>query len=209
MKLLGHLNETIEYTTEEIGKILLKDCQPFIQEMKQERQMLWRGTEMDIDGIKKYTAKRTERSPKDMPIWVHNYLNDLYVKRIGWPVRSGVFCYNENITDTYGKPKWLFPIGNYRYIWSREIDDLFHIFVDWKMEYIKDQRRAGVDPNKISIKNNDIREWATAVVEMIPYHNSHYGRAGARNEISVWCDEYYLVDAMDRSDFQILMKMLF
>jgi len=163
---------------------------------------------MDIVGIKKYAARKTERSPKDIPIWVHNYLNDLYVKRFGWPVRSGVFCYNSNKIYTYGKPKWLFPIGEYKYLWSPHIKDLFHVFVDWKMEYIKFYRKQGVDPNKISIKNDDIREWASLIVTELPYHNNHFGKAGDENEISIWCDEYYLVDVLDRRDWQILTKML-
>lgn len=201
MKLLNHLNEEIKYSTEEIGKILLKDCQPYLREIRQEKSQLWRGGLIgSAAGIKKYKSRLEDRTPKDIPIWVHNYLNDLYIKRFGWPVRNGVFCYNDRTTDLYGEPYWMFPIGRYDYLWCLEINDLFHTLAELKMNHMGIYGKA--------IPNVAIREWADKIVNKTKYHASHFGKASPNNEISVNCNEYYIVSVMDREDWTSLRDIL-
>jgi hypothetical protein len=208
MRLVRYLTEE---TTQEIADTLLKDCSKYIREMKQERRMLWRGSWKRISDIEKFKSHTSEgRRPKDMTIWVHHYLNELFVKKIGWPVRDGVFCYNSAHTDVYGPTMWMFPIGDYKYCWTPDLEDLFFEFSSFKAEHIMNNIKDRLDQNPKSIKNDSIREWAKSVVEYKKYYNKHFGKAGIKNEISVWCDDYYLVSPQiqARDDGEIIANIL-
>lgn len=111
-----------------IPDILMKDCKPFIDEIRKGRKVgfLYRGTEKNILNLKK-VKPRKDRKPKDMPEDLHKLFDKLFKKEFGWKARSeGTFVSGFiGIATSYGKPCLFFPIGNYKYIWSLEIEDLY------------------------------------------------------------------------------------
>lgn len=127
MRLIRHLNEKPEFpkskSKEEVRDIILKDCKPFLKEIKG-GELLWRGSDLMKDIKKK--IPRTDRRPMDTDEVVHDYLDILFKKHHGWKARSeGVFVDpNRNSTAEYGKPSLFFPIGDFKYLWNQDVDDL-------------------------------------------------------------------------------------
>jgi hypothetical protein len=69
-----------------------------------------------------------------MPDELHDYLDEQFKKKFGWKARSeGVFCVrSKQIAYNYGNPYSVFPIGNYKYIYSNKIHDLYVHFDELK-----------------------------------------------------------------------------
>jgi hypothetical protein len=109
-----------------------KECKPFLKEIKGARGTLTRRQLAPGPIFKKVTRK--DRKPLDSPLEFHNLVDDWFNKKFGWKARSsGVFC--------WGTPfpllleNWMvFPAGNFRYIWSPKIHDLYgHVESDFNM----------------------------------------------------------------------------
>lgn len=109
---------------------ILKDCQPFIKEMMKdgEQNFLYsgRGIKMDLWFEGKI---RSDRVPKDTNPELHSDLNDFFQKKFGYPVRSSSMftTVNKHMAQNYGNGNAyiIFPKGNYKYVWSPEIRDLY------------------------------------------------------------------------------------
>jgi len=129
MKFAGYLTEA-KVSKEKIKKILDRDCAKFLKEMKGEYDLLFRGSYMKIDRIAKVKHNKN-RSPKDTPQELHDHLNEMFKKKFGWPVRSGIFTVpNRSTASKYGDTFNFFPIGDYKYVYSKEVTDLFQEFED-------------------------------------------------------------------------------
>ncbi|MFW6129888.1 MAG: hypothetical protein ACOC56_01815, partial [Atribacterota bacterium] len=72
---------------------------------------------------------RTNRIPRNTSLLVHDILDEKFKKKFGWKARSeGVFVVgNASEAGTYsmGEVFLFFPAGNYKYIWSPTINDLY------------------------------------------------------------------------------------
>jgi len=123
MRLKQYLNES--YTAEEVVEIIKKDCpRSYIVQTKGE--FFYRGTKDSINDIKKFKS-RTDRIPKDTPPELHNMLDSLFKRYLGWHARSeGTFVNGkkDNISG-YGISFMFFPIGKYDFVWSPSIEDLY------------------------------------------------------------------------------------
>lgn len=104
-----------------------KDCKPFLKEIGKRKIMLWRGTEKQIGDIK-ILRRRKDRKPFSSTKYTHQAFDELFLEYHGWKARSeGVFVSSEKDDlfsygdDSYG----FFPIGNYRYLWSPHVQDLW------------------------------------------------------------------------------------
>jgi len=133
MRLLQHLTEIKEIAKEDIIKRLKKDCKPFLQEIKKAKGFLYRGSSYYVQTMRK-AIPRTDRKPTDTPIKLHDQANDFFIKKFGWAGRNGVFAshliqalqYGRDATGTY----LFFPIKEYKFIWSPEIDDFWIDLID-------------------------------------------------------------------------------
>ena len=129
MKFAGYLTEAT-VSKEEIKKILNRDCAKFLKEMRGEYDLLFRGSYKKVNRIAKIKHNK-ERKPKDTPQELHDLLNKKFKKKFGWPVRNGIFTTSSYImADGYGIPYKFFPIGDYKYVYSTKIEDLFQYFED-------------------------------------------------------------------------------
>ena len=125
----------VKYITESFDKLdsiksnLSKDCRPFLDDLSKNVKRghyLYRGTSKLTQSIIELKP-RLDRKPSDMPIEVHYMLDDAFWSKFKWKPRSeGVFCsFVWNVAKGYGTPFMLFPKGEYKILWSKEIDDLF------------------------------------------------------------------------------------
>ena len=138
------LNETVvaSHDPEEAAKLVFKNCQPYLKQSgfdistsstAHAKNALLRGmrpTAADLaSGIIKWDATRI-RGPKDSSTALHELLDDYFIRTFGYPYRSkGVFCTGaKSVARSYGAINLVFPVGQFKYIWSPSIPDAFTAF---------------------------------------------------------------------------------
>lgn len=124
-------------------KIIFKDCQPYLKEMRKNRadHFFYRGTRKRGDAITEIKP-RQDRYPKDTPQDVQDYIDDFFQKKFGWRPRSqGVFTsYKDDDAKNYGSVHMFFPKGKYEYVFSPDVQDLWSYIDDnGFMQYIEDE----------------------------------------------------------------------
>jgi len=130
---------------EKIYEMLYSKCRPFIEILKDcnDESLFYRGvkfrnTESDKLKEDKYLKCKHnwDRIPMDTPENIHNLFNNCFEDLFGWPGRSGVFATKDvHVASSYSsiKPTLLFPIGEFDYIWSPEVEDFFRELEDQDM----------------------------------------------------------------------------
>lgn len=122
-------------TFEKIKEILTKECSEILSIYKRSKKVFYRGTKHEVKSIQEFIPKN-DRKPKDTPIKLSNYLDEFFNKNFGWKARSeGIFATpNEMQAQEYTKlislntslpPDIFFPVNGFKFIWSKEIKDLF------------------------------------------------------------------------------------
>lgn len=222
-KYYNFINEetiTVQQTSKILDKIF-EECKPYIDLMKScdGQRLLFRGfrDEITIKEIK----HRWNRTPIDTPQEIHDFLNDKFNKKFGWNARSGVFCYLKeikNVTTGYGNPYILFPIGDFKYLWSNKVHDLYsdhEIEMNDYLEYTKytDEKIDNDWKNFCHTHNCDInnkekfnkfinkldKKYITDFLNYLEvlvdtYKNTDICNANETKEILINCDSYYLID---------------
>jgi len=128
---------------EKICKMIDRDCQPWLAELKEIGNLYYRGFEIDKILNRRYSKNhddkpmlthidmfriksQSERKPLSTDSYTHKTIDDYFLKEFGWRARSqGVFATPEEFVSVYGEPYVFFPVGEYEYLWSKQIYDLF------------------------------------------------------------------------------------
>jgi hypothetical protein len=165
---------------------LKSDCGKFLKEIRDGRHgFLYRGhSGLQIKTYKKFASRvESGRKPMSTNSVMHNYLNQKFKVMFGWNVRDGVFAAaSTDAAGFYGMEFLFFPIGDYKYVWSPSIQDLFARlpggqFIPGKEQYQKDQ----IDKLLPSYKDTGLLD---AIIN-VRYIN---------NEISFHCQHYYFIN---------------
>lgn len=107
-------------------------CQPFLKEwinsFKNKKLKIWYSGRIGKGNV--FTGKiRTDRKPMNTSNKYHIPLNKYFKDTYGIEYRSNsIFVtgdYNDANDYGQGSPFLIFPIGNYNYLWSPNIDDLY------------------------------------------------------------------------------------
>ena len=134
MRLESYLTENVSIdqwiTPKQMHDILKKDCSKFIKEAN---GFFWRGIWGAQHGLSpskidyKSLTPRKDRVSKNTPPEVHHQFDIFFKDTFGWKARSeGAFATRELVhAQGYGNPWMFFPIGNYKYIYSEDIQDLY------------------------------------------------------------------------------------
>lgn len=121
---------------EEAAKLVFKNCQPFLKEsefhfVKPDINYgvgaLYRGmNDVKMHRLTEVSGTRL-RQPKDSSKMLHELLDDYFDYKFGYRYRSkGVFCSaKESIAESYGVACLVFPIGNFKYAFSKQIEDAY------------------------------------------------------------------------------------
>lgn len=195
--LIRELFEDEDHTSISVAEVIAKlktECSAFLS---QTSKPFFRGvraaylskmeiafeTELD-DGtsIIAYRMNRVvDRQPKDMNIETHHLANEYFKKKFGWNVRKdGVFATGDIFAASeYGAPFFILPIGEFRFIWSENVHDLFsHI-------------PQGIVRN---IRAGDGEDDLYELLRRADYKDTDLeGAAKAGVETVFNCDEYYIV----------------
>ena len=128
------LNETKQLKSSEVKIIskyvsdIKKQCAPFFQSYKGIK--LYRGIKSAAETII-YTksAYLDHREPLDSEPHHHNVLNKAFTYTFNHPYRNGVFVVGkQKEADMYGDVHIVIPIGDFDYIWSPYVSDMFSLF---------------------------------------------------------------------------------
>jgi hypothetical protein len=119
---------------QKIADIISRDCQPWLKQAK--GNLAYRGVDVFGNSFLKQIdvgaydtmfkgAVRTNREPKDSPLWLHNALNKYFTSKVGIPVRSNCLFIAGNfaLASNYGLVYAVFPIGDINYTWSKYVAD--------------------------------------------------------------------------------------
>ena len=168
----------------EVVDKLKQDCKPFIRE-KKKGKWLYRGIKKSMPPVD-IVKPRKNRKPRDMPEDLHDELDYKFKEEFGWKSRSeGVFC-TSNMTDAgyYGEPFIIYPIGKFKYVWSKQISDLYM--------YLK---RNGIIQEVLyqTPTSNKLEQIAKDIVDLYQEHNLD-DAMDEESEVSILCDSYYALD---------------
>jgi len=179
-----------EKSFNEWSPIIKKDCAKFIKDIRGSK-----GTFTRVDGyiggrkrqnpvILKNT--RSKRQVMDSPKTITNGMNKLFKEKFGWKARTEnvVFCWGTpfNSQDiNYGF--LVFPVGNYKYVWSPEVRDLYGEFVQSSIDSSIEKEERG--KQFMDFIGDEISD---------TYINKNLKKAVvSSNEIMVNCKQYYYI----------------
>ncbi len=108
-----------------------KECSQIITLYKKEQRVFYRGVKSYQQWWKPKKVRIRSRIPKDTPIGTHQWLNDYFKKRFGWPARNGVLATPRRYTATYYADDnkdnvYVFcPVNRYKFIYNPDVTDLY------------------------------------------------------------------------------------
>ena len=216
MRLIHFLNEAA-YSEEEILEIkknIQKECKPWINASK--GYIVWRGQTKPKSKTGKFKVRKN-RKPLDTPIDVHKELDAIFKKHFGWKSRSeGLLATGDKtVAGSYGVPFQIFPIGKFRFVWSKNVHDLYGRYVEFMSKQGLVYGGGGewkqfpgdhpvYDPKKVVMSNDlylnkkELASHQNIVFKQLDdlikkeYSDKDIVRAiNSQNEIMINCDEYY------------------
>jgi hypothetical protein len=128
--------QTASSDGEQAAKLVFENCKPFLKESEFHFTKpdinygvgaLYRGmNDVKLHRLTEVSGTRL-RSPKDSSKEMHELLDDYFDYKFGYRYRSrGVFCSGkESIAESYGQACLIFPIGNFKYAFSKQIEDAY------------------------------------------------------------------------------------
>lgn len=192
--------DRLQLKVENIIEMIFKDCDYYINQLRKSNafKLLYRSSKDSTSFYKLKTSRlETGRNPLDTNVIIHNLLNKkIFNPVFGWNVRDGIFASSKRI-PYYGEPYLFFPIGEFKYVWSPTVKDLYEdMFDPQKLDflyYYADEDDKIVNPNIKNISDNDIRLMVKNLQSM--YSDKDFkGAVRSENEISFKCNKYYLVN---------------
>jgi len=126
---------------------IVRDCKPFLAEMKNDvfaGQNLYRGIKSTEVTLTKQ-IRLEGRTPTHMDPAHHLLINNFFIDKFGAAFRNSMFASGDSRSAAYfgdGNVFMVFPIGDYRAIWSPEILDLYEL--DW-FRFDDDERFKELD----------------------------------------------------------------
>ena len=180
----------------ELKELLEHFCAPFIRESKS-RGLLKRGMKFSRENEKSVAdpfddndriyywerAVRQDRKPKDLTAGLHLKIDQWFNEKFGFKARSQtVFCVGErgNVAE-YGDLYYIFPMGEFQYVWSPNVRDLFNAKSREMVEYPEDV--TDVEKEKYTPLE--------FFMEGLDYTNEDLDKAVvARHEVMLKCDKY-------------------
>lgn len=186
------------------------DCEPFIKKIRgiSARHLPMHGlkTVLDTWEIKRLTQRE---KPRDMPIEMHNAIDDYFEARFGWRARSqSIFTVGDyDKAKKYGREVALcFPIGeNFQTLWGKDIKDLYNWLFRKKILqdefgnpiYVFKDEMVKMIPSKI--------EKTIAELKKVRWYYNEMIKEGyeSRNEVLVNADKVYIISTFAKENYDM------
>jgi len=117
-----------------IANYLFDNCKPYLEQVGYDvsNNVLFRGiSTADNAMLNIHQVRLDNRHPLSTPLEDHNTLNAYFTKKFGEPFRNAMFATSavgaaEGYTSGNGNsPRAVFPIGEFTFIWSPKVKDLY------------------------------------------------------------------------------------
>jgi len=111
-------------------KQIKQDCQPFLKEAGANKLGLYRGIDQpwNTPAKKLLLTKRVrldDRAPLGMSYQFQKGVNNYFEQEFGQPFRFSALGIGSRLaTGTFGNAHWMFPIGDFTFLWSPRVKDL-------------------------------------------------------------------------------------
>lgn len=188
----------VQENAKEFIEQVVKDCRPFLK-AKRAGQLVFRGMK-SFDEFIYNKPVRKNRTPLNTPAKLHDIIDQFFKKKFGYYFRSNAIFvtgdYNEAIG--YGDAYAIYPIGDFQFLWSQEVDDLF---IELKRLLQKDS--LSIKYFKPNAKHNEESKKALDeylnnkfidAIKDLNYQNMHLVSAiESKNEIMIHCDAYHAI----------------
>jgi len=108
-----------------------QECRPYLNQVSNPLG-LFRGVDGGGKAIKK-RIRLDDREPQGMSRRTQSKVNRAFTDKFGAPFRNSMLCTgDENEAEAFGNLYSVFPIGDFKFLWSPEIYDLNNIL--WNIE---------------------------------------------------------------------------
>lgn len=191
MKFYNYINESDDI--EKIKKTLEKDCNHYLNQLTSKnflkKDLLVSGRKKNVDfGIGDIRKKRNPRNTENE---FHEWIDGQFNKTFGIKARSQtLFCFdNVSSATNYGAPHYIFPIGRFEVIWSKEFRDLYSTrpYMDaYGLEGYKEFFLENILPTYIKGNLKDALK--------------------SGNEIMLYCEsfQYYMMKSFNKNTHELL-----
>ena len=206
-------------------------CAPWFKAIGDYHELIWRGMKnTDSYGTKKV---RQDRIPTDTPIFVHDAIGNMFKENYGWNPRSNaMFCStSEEDVGQYGARYMVFPIGQFKFMWSKRVPDLYNDVIgsgDASVNAWVSTELRKRDASELKDKTDIKMELFGSIQKSKKYHkiDSTYesflkfligeyadykdtdllGALRTNNEIMIQCESYFYFHTMDF--YMIISKLM-
>ena len=201
MRLQIYLTETDDDDFTDDVKLLNKSipkiksqCKPWLNKIKSNPKGIFRGIR-GIKGIIKIKPRK-ERKPLDMSKVEHEEIDKAFHAAFGWRPRStGLFVTPDvKRSRAYGDSFMVFPIGPVKYLWSKEIRDLYFKLGQMRNKWKDTGKEREYDESgpSFGIKYAPKKQIFDTITSK--YHKGMIGKAlETRTEIMIQCKEYWAI----------------
>lgn len=180
------LTEDEQLTIEDI----VRDCKPFLEQWT--TTPMWRGMQrlaphkseiqigdspVNVSWMKK--SVRSDRIPRNSWFQASEYVDDYFHEKIGWKPRSeGLFVTGSySRADQYGLVYMIFPIGQFNFLWSPNINDLYYVL-----------------PEPHDVKLDDLFGYVNHILDDAKFQTTDLNSAIDHGvEITIHCKNYYAI----------------
>jgi len=186
--LIFESDKTNEYY--QIARYINEMCQPYLTEIdfSPEHNILFRGMKK-VPEIISVEKTRKDRRPTATPQAIHELSDNYFYEKFGIKPRSeGTFATRSyGQAKGFGVPAVIFPVGEFKYVWSPKVADMYGIWRQVQFEQITRLYSEGKKGAAQDIVNQilDARGFRT---DGLPLAMSN------QVEISIICDEYLVLN---------------
>lgn len=171
------------------------ECAKFIKDIRGANGSLIRYDNKKRDWMISKNKTRDFRDTVDIPLELSKKIGNLFKEKFGWNARNEnvVFCWGKSEKLKNALMRYVFPVGNYRFLWSPKVDDLYRKL--YKLSTIKKIGYQGITKENDPKLINALYEYFKENKILDTYTNKNLKEAVMdTKEIMVNCKEYYLVD---------------
>jgi len=179
----------LEFLERELPNLTV-DCGKFLKEIRYGRHgFLYRGRgDLQIEKYKKFASRvNSGRKPMNTSPEIHTYINNKFKGIFKWWVRNGVFASaGKDTAEFYGQVYLFFPIGDYKYVWSPEVRDLY--------TRAPKNFSIGIDMNDMIQREKNLINELLSTYKDTGLLDAIINVRYLSNEISFNCQHYYLIN---------------
>ena len=185
-----------------LAEAIIKDCKPYLQQIDYDlkRHSLYRG-DFRLDDLSVLDENKhphtipghnIDRNPVDTPKRIHDYANKIFTQQFGAPFRNGLFvAHNAGVAETYGTLCQIYPIGDFKYLWSPEESDMYFAWAEFCNKTSDTLKNPKIELYELFEKLLDVNHFQ--------YTNKNLKEATrSTHEIMLYCDNCYIIPVKNR-----------